>query len=258
MTQILFEGFNVPGLYVAPQPVLSLYASGLTTGLVLNSGYGTTYAIPIFEGYSLHHSLVSVNVSGSNLNEYLAKQLIARGSFGKGATPWDVVEKIKKRNCYVALDFEGESKQFESSPSEEKFQLPDGAVLSLGQEQFRTPEAMFNPTLLGQAKDAASVQSAILAAIKKSDSEIQSSLYENVVLAGGNTLFEEFPTRLAKELASKAPAEAKVRIIAPENRIYSAWLGGAMLASQAAFAQMWITRQRYEECGSRIVHEKCF
>lgn len=47
----MFETFNVPSFYVSIQAVLSLYSSGRTTGLVLDSGDGVTHCVPIFEGY---------------------------------------------------------------------------------------------------------------------------------------------------------------------------------------------------------------
>jgi len=57
MTEIMFETFNVPSLYVACQAVLSLYSTGRTTGLVLDSGEGVTSTVPIYEGYALPHAI---------------------------------------------------------------------------------------------------------------------------------------------------------------------------------------------------------
>lgn len=64
MTQIMFETFNSPSFYVAIQAVLSLYASGRTTGIVFDAGDGVSHCVPIYEGYCLPHAVLRLDLAG--------------------------------------------------------------------------------------------------------------------------------------------------------------------------------------------------
>ena len=79
MTQIMFDTFNVPGLYIAIQAVLSLYSAGKFTGIVCDSGDGVTHLVPIFDGYALPHSILRINLAGRDLTDYLKEILKERG-----------------------------------------------------------------------------------------------------------------------------------------------------------------------------------
>ena len=293
LTQIAFETFNVPKFYLSKQQELALSASGRITGIVFDSGYSRSVCTPLYDGYLLPHAINITYCGGMNITKYLNQLLIEKGYQFDKIHEFEIINKIKECVVYIAkngynnelakylckypqyvipgylrdmeinynfkhsvCDNKSISNLFEKYLGDivkdrnwrqiHKYKLPDNTYIELETEPFECGAYMFNNHAIHEI---------IYQCINKCDYDIRNDLMSNIMICGGNTMFNGIENRLSLELTKLFNKEIKV--IAPSNRNYSVWIGGSILSSLQTFDTMWITTNEYNESGPSIVHRKC-
>jgi len=249
--QILFETFNVPALYISIQAVLALYASGRTTGLILDSGDGVTHAVPVYEGFALKHSIRRIDLAGRDVTEHLQLLLRKSGCYFHTSAEKEVVRTIKEKTCYISQNPAKEEEQ--ENYKYDEYKLPDGNIIKLNSERYKAPEILFKPEIIGL--EYPGIPQVIIDSITKSDLDLREKLYGSIVLSGGSTLYKGFCDRLLTELKNLAPKDVKIKMYSQPERKYSTWIGGSILSSLATFSKMYVTSDEYHE-NPNIIHEK--
>ena len=129
MCRIMFDDFNVPAMYIQTPAVLSIYAAGRTTGIVVESGDDVTHAVPIFEGHQIPDTINKIELAGRDLTSYLIKFLKDDNYNFETSEERESVRDMKEKLCYVADDYEAEVKKAtEDSTLKKIYVLPDGTV----------------------------------------------------------------------------------------------------------------------------------
>lgn len=250
MAEIFFETIRAPALFLSPPSVLSLYASGRTTGVVLDVGEGVTHAVPVYEGFALRHSVARSDIAGREVTRQLQLQLRKAGLCFTTTAEADLAKTMKEELCYLtaAAGMEDEKE------AKTQYQLPDGQSITLSSERYQAPNVLFDPSLIGSEEPGAA--DILVNSIMKSDIDLRPKLFSQIVLAGGSTLTPGFGDRMLGEVRARSPAHTRIRISAPPERLYSTYVGGSILASLATFKSMWVSRAEYEEHGSSIMHRR--
>ncbi len=264
MCEVMFEKYNFGGVYVAIQAVLALYAQGLSSGVVVDSGDGVTHIVPVYESVVLSHLTRRLDVAGRDVTRHLIDLLSRRGYAFNRTADFETVRQIKEKLSYVSYDLELDAKLARDTTTlVESYELPDGRVIRVGSERFEAPECLFQPSLVDVEQPG--VGELLFNTIQAADLDIRSSLYKAIVLSGGSSMYPGLPSRLEKELkqlwltrvlhndASRLD-KFKVRIEDPPRRRHMVFIGGAVLANiMADKDHMWISKQEWEEQGPSIL-----
>ena len=254
----LFDNLGVPALFFASQPILSLFSTSSTSGTVLESGEGVTQSCVVYEGYSIPSSYERYNYGGADVTEYLKNLLKKRGYHFYNSTEFRLVNEIKENSCFcygnnnIKNDIGDAKKAANKNPI--NYYLPDGSSISVGDERLLAPEILFNPEYIG--KEYLSFPDMIINSINKVDIQLKQKSYENILLSGGNTNFNGLNEQLHFELKNKLNKNMKINLNKLEKPQYCCWIGGNIISTLEVFKKMWVTKNDWNEKGSKVIHVK--
>lgn len=285
--EIMFESFNIKGLYIAVQAVLALAASWTSnkvtdrtlTGTVVDSGDGVTHVIPVAEGYVIGSAIKHIPLAGRDIT-YFVQQLLRERGESVNIPAEDsrrVAEKIKEDYSYVCQDMVREFRRFDEDPYKyfERYEGEHAVTgrkygVEVGYERFLAPEIFFNPEIVS-SDFLTPLPEVVDNVIQQSPIDVRRGLYKNIVLSGGSTMFQHFGQRLRKdlntivserlaasELASGNLAQSSgldVNVISHRMQRYAVWYGGSLLGSLPDFHSFCYDKRDYEEHGPSIVRK---
>lgn len=277
--EIMFETFNVPGLYIAVQPVLALAAGYTTTkcemtGVVVDVGDGATHIVPVADGYVIGSSIRSIPLTGKDVTQFIQQLMKERGEHIPPEESFDVARRAKEMYCYTCSDIVKEFNKHDREPSKYIKHLTGikpktGApyTCDIGYERFLGPEIFFHPEIYNN-DFTTPLQDVIDKCIQSSPIDTRRALYKNIVLSGGSTMFKDFHRRLQRDLKKIVDARVRtsnarlggdtkaqpveVNVVSHPIQRYAVWFGGSVLASTAEFYEACHTKAEYEEYGASI------
>jgi len=268
MVQTMFEKYGFKSCYVAIQAVLVLYAQGLLTGVVVDSGDGVTHVVPVYEGFALPQTR-RLEVAGRDVTKYLIKLLQARGYYFNRTADFETVRQIKEKLCYCSYDLDLERKlALETTVLIEPYELPDGRIIKVGPERFEATEALFDTYRV--ERDQAGISELIFQTIQSCEIDVRTQLYNHIVLSGGSSMYPGLPSRLEKDIKQfyldkvlkgnkDGLAKFRVRIEDPPRRKHMVFLGGAVLAEiMKDKDHFWMNKSEFDEVGIDNLINKCF
>ncbi|XP_051164097.1 actin-related protein 2 isoform X2 [Leptopilina boulardi] len=264
MIEVMFEKYGFAGTYIAIQAVLTLYAQGLISGVVVDSGDGVTHICPVYEEYALPHLTRRLDIAGRDITMYLIKLLLLRGYAFNHSADFETVRMMKEKLCYISYNLETEEKlALETTVLVESYTLPDGRVIKVGGERFAAPEALFQPHLINV--EAQGIAELVFSTIQAADIDMRSELYKHIVLSGGSTMYPGLPSRLEREIKqlylervlkndTSTLNKFKIKIEDSPRRKDMVFMGGAVLAEITKDRDaVWMLREEYEEKGLNVL-----
>ncbi len=205
IARVLYETHRVKSLIMIPTPVLSLFSVGLTTGIVIESGDGTSWVCPIISGEIVDQAVQKLTLAGTDVNQHLKNLLMREGINIESSAVDEIIKEIKEKNCFFALDPENPPNLDDTF----SFTMPDGSNINIPNYIFHeAPEVLFKPNLLGY--NILNIPQAVINSVKSIDKYYWSDLLSHIMLSGGNLSYSGFEERLRSELAQLVPQLGKI------------------------------------------------
>lgn len=288
--EIMFETFNVPGLYIAVQAVLALCASiyakksAITnsatrmTGTVIDSGDGATHVIPVVDGYVIGSRIKHIPLAGRDVSSFILQMLRERGEDIPSENSLDIARTIKEQYCYVSPDIVGEYQKYDTDPT--KFRQYVGVLeknnkefkIDVGYERFLGPEIFFSPEIFS-SQHTVPLPTMVDEMILQCPLDCRRPLFGYITLSGGSTMFKHFTKRIERDIKRRVAGRAKktfektghkskklsVKVISHGFQRFAVWFGGSIMAAQPSFLPSFNTREMYNEVGPAIArHNAAF
>jgi len=181
IARVLYETHKVKSLIMIPTPILSLFSVGLTTGIVVESGDGTTWICPIISGEIVDQSVQKLTLAGTDVNQHLKNLLMREGINIESSAVDEIIKEIKEKNCFFALDPDNPPNLADNF----SFTMPDGSNINIPNFIFHeAPEVLFKPNLLGY--NILNIPQALINSVQSIDKYYWSDLLSHIMLSGGN------------------------------------------------------------------------
>lgn len=245
--QCMLRSFQVAAVNFIHQETAALFSTGMTTGIVVDSGYSVTRSVAVVEGALLSHTYKFVELGGQDVSAWIHERLPEVD---------DEVDLVKRTACYIPEDMEQERKDGKGVTME----LQRGEVHVPLECRIEAPNILFDPkaceniVCLMEKCEYESIQSMVADTLLKAAPESQKSLAANVVLVGGNSKFHNYGARLNlevnKELNERHSIVSSVKVKAAAEREYQVWLGANIFSMLDSIK--WCTQDLYDEEGGDI------
>ncbi|KAA6403706.1 MAG: putative actin, alpha skeletal muscle [Streblomastix strix] len=146
-SEIMFEKLKIGFMNIQNTGLLTLYASGKTTGTVLVIGGGLSSVVPIYNSVKQNDGIMKQDYAGKEITEQLMSILTERGLQFRTTTERLSTCNLKENQCYIAFDYQNEIKQ-DPKLIEQQYEMPDGNSLQQIKKESNYWKHCFNQILL--------------------------------------------------------------------------------------------------------------